>query len=65
MRYGVTMFVTDVGLNLYYQFALGLDVFTPGKLLYLGGNYVAYAAMIWLAIAGAATVTEESPATAR
>src|ERR1051325_1341365 len=42
------MLVTDLGLNLYYQFALGLDVFTPGKLLYLGGNYLAYAAMLWL-----------------
>jgi hypothetical protein len=43
-----TMLVTDLGLNLYYQFALGLDVFTPGKLLYLGGNYLAYGAMIAL-----------------
>jgi hypothetical protein len=42
------MLVTDVGLNLYYQFALGLDVFTPGRLLYLGGNYLAYGVMIGL-----------------
>src|SRR5262245_6856188 len=42
------MLLTDLGLNFYYQFALGLDVFTPGKLLYLGGNYVAYGALIGL-----------------
>ncbi len=42
-----TLLVSDLALNLYYQFALGWAVFTPAKLFYLGGNYLAYAGM-WL-----------------
>ena len=44
-----TMVVTDLGLNLYYQFALGLNVLTPGKLFYLGGNYMLNWALLVLA----------------
>jgi len=40
----VTMLVTDLGLNLYYQFARHVDAFQP----YLLVNYVAYAVLIWL-----------------
>lgn len=43
-----TLLVTDIGLNCYYHFALGLDVFSPAKLFYLGGNYGAYAVMLLL-----------------
>lgn len=39
-----TMFLTDLGLNLYYQFVLHVDAFQP----YLLANYVAYVALIWL-----------------
>jgi hypothetical protein len=42
------MLVTDLALNCYYHFSLGWDVFTPAKLLYLGGNYLAYLALILL-----------------
>ena len=43
----VTLFVTDVGLNFYYQ-SLGFDVWTVKKIMYLVGNYGAYVALIWL-----------------
>ena len=39
-----TMAVTDIGLNLYYQFALQVDAFKP----YLLFNYAAYAVLILL-----------------
>jgi hypothetical protein len=39
------MLVTDLALNFYYL-SLGWKVFTPSNLLYLAGNYVAYAALI-------------------
>lgn len=39
-----TMFVTDVLLNLYYQFYLHIDAFQP----YLLANYAAYIVLIWL-----------------
>jgi hypothetical protein len=43
-----TLLVTDIGLNFYYWLALGLDVWTPSNLAYLGFNYVGYAALILL-----------------
>ncbi|MFO1513467.1 MAG: DUF6580 family putative transport protein [Verrucomicrobiota bacterium] len=43
----VTLLVTDVGLNFYYQ-SLGFDVWTTGKIIYLVCNYGAYVALIWL-----------------
>lgn len=39
-----TMAVTDIGLNLYYQFALHVDAFKP----YLVLNYAAYVVLILL-----------------
>ena len=42
-----TLLVTDIGLNCYYQ-SLGYDVWTPGKIIYLFCNYVAYGSLIWL-----------------
>jgi hypothetical protein len=39
-----TLVVTDLGLNSYYQFALGIDAFQPYQLL----NYVAFSALIGL-----------------
>ena len=39
-----TMLITDVALNLYYRFALGIDAFRATQLV----NYVVYAAIIWL-----------------
>ncbi len=42
------MAATDLLLNVYYQQSLHLDTFSPGKLIYLGGNYLAYGAMVWL-----------------
>lgn len=42
------MLGTDLGLNLYYHFGRGLDVFNFQLLKYLAGNYGAYAALIWL-----------------
>ncbi len=44
----VTMLVTDLGLNLYYQMNLGIPAFDLGLLKYLGINYGAYAVLIWL-----------------
>jgi hypothetical protein len=39
-----TMLVTDLVLNLYYRFALGIDAFKAMQLV----NYAVYAAIIWL-----------------
>jgi hypothetical protein len=39
-----TMLVTDLALNLYYRFALGIDAFKVMQLV----NYAVYAAIIWL-----------------
>jgi hypothetical protein len=45
----VTIFVTDLGLNLYYQHHLsGVDVWSTPHLLGLLFNYVAYAVLIFL-----------------
>ncbi|HEX5222557.1 MAG TPA: DUF6580 family putative transport protein [Verrucomicrobiae bacterium] len=43
----VTLLVSDIGLNFYYQ-SLGFEVWTVKKILYLVGNYGAYLALIWL-----------------
>jgi hypothetical protein len=43
-----TLLVTDLGLNLYYWLALGLNVWELPVLKYLLINYVAYVAIIWL-----------------
>ena len=43
----VTLLATDIGLNFYYQ-SLGFEVWTLKKILYLVGNYGAYATLIWL-----------------
>ena len=39
-----TMLVTDLALNLYYHFALGIDAFKATQLV----NYAVYAAIIWI-----------------
>jgi len=39
------MIATDLALNCYYHFSLGLDVFSGKKLLYQFGNYMGYAAL--------------------
>jgi hypothetical protein len=38
-----TLLLTDLALNLYYQFGKGYEVFTPGGFLYLATNYLGYA----------------------
>jgi hypothetical protein len=43
-----TLLVTDVGLDLYYRFYLGFQVFEIPKLEYQLINYVAYVCLIWL-----------------
>ena len=43
----VTLLITDVALNFYYQ-SLGFDVWTARKIVYLVCNYGAYLALIWL-----------------
>jgi hypothetical protein len=43
-----TLLATDLGLNCYYYFALGYDVWEAPKLVYLLFNYVAYAVLIFL-----------------
>ncbi len=43
-----TLLVTDIGLNLYYHFYLGYDVFGLPNLKEQVFNYVAYLALIWL-----------------
>ena len=42
------MLVTDLGLDCYYHFGQGWDVFNTVTLVYLLGNYVAYGGLIWL-----------------
>lgn len=44
----VTLLVTDLALNCYYQFSLGYPCFTVPVLVYMLGNYVGYAGLIWL-----------------
>ncbi len=44
----VTLFVTDVGLDLYYRFYLGWHVFDVPTIKYQLINYVAYVCLIWL-----------------
>jgi hypothetical protein len=39
--------VSDVALNLWYQFGKGYDVWDPASLLYMAGNYSGYVAL-WL-----------------
>ena len=43
-----TMLLTDVGLNLYYRFYLGWNVFDLPILKYQLFNYAAYVFLIWL-----------------
>ena len=43
-----TLLATDLALNFYYQFGLGIECFTLTVILYMMGNYVGYAALIWL-----------------
>jgi len=42
-----TLLLTDIGLNLYYHFALGVRVFELPVLKYQLFNYVAYVFLIW------------------
>ncbi len=42
----VTMLITDLGLNLYYQFVLGIDSFSAPVLKYMAGNYLVYLLLI-------------------
>ncbi|MSU34551.1 MAG: hypothetical protein EXS36_05485 [Pedosphaera sp.] len=42
------LFATDMGLNAYYQFGRGINVLTPGLLLYLAGNYLGYGLLFGL-----------------
>lgn len=44
----VTLLVTDLALNCYYQFSLGYECFTVPVLIYMAGNYVGYAALYLL-----------------
>jgi hypothetical protein len=43
-----TLLVTDIGLNCYYKFYLGWQVFDLPILKYQVFNYVAYVVLIWL-----------------
>lgn len=43
-----TLLVSDVALNLWYQFGKGYDVWDPASLLYMVGNYSGYAALFFL-----------------
>ncbi len=43
-----TLLVTDIGLDLYYYFYLGWQVFEWQKVEYQLFNYVAYGCLIWL-----------------
>jgi len=43
-----TLLITDIGLDLYYYFYLGWQVFEWPKLEYQLFNYVAYGCLIWL-----------------
>lgn len=44
----VVLAVTDIALDCYYQFSLGVACFTFTGLLYMLGNYAGYAVLIWL-----------------
>ena len=44
----LTMFISDMALNLYYRLALDIDVFNLSLLRYLLGNYAVYVGLIWL-----------------
>ena len=44
----ITLLITDLALNCYYQFHLGYKCFTLPMLLYMTGNYGGYAFLIWL-----------------
>ncbi len=44
----VTLAITDLALNCYYQFSLGYECFTIPMLIYMLGNYAGYAVLIWL-----------------
>jgi len=43
-----TLFVTDIGLDLYYRFYVGWHVFDFETIRYQMINYVAYVSLIWL-----------------
>jgi len=43
-----TLLVSDVCLNLWYQFGKGYEVWDPALLVYLAGNYAGYAALFLL-----------------
>ena len=43
-----TLLVSDVALNLWYQFGKGYSVWDPASLLYMVGNYAGYAALYLL-----------------
>ena len=43
-----TLLVSDVALNLWYQFGKGYDVWDPASLLYMVGNYAGYAVLFLL-----------------
>ena len=43
-----TLLVSDVALNLWYQFGKGYDVWDPASLLYMAGNYSGYLALWFL-----------------
>lgn len=44
----VTLLITDIALNCYYQFSLGYECFTLPVMIYMLGNYAGYVALIWL-----------------
>ncbi len=44
----ITLLITDVGLNCYYQFYLGYHVWEPRQMEYMAFNYVSYVTLIWL-----------------
>ncbi len=44
----LTLLATDIGLNIYYWLALGINVWELPLLKYQACNYLAYAALIWL-----------------
>jgi hypothetical protein len=44
----VTFAGTDLVLNLYYKFYLGIDTFNPATLIFLLGNYLVYPVLIWM-----------------
>jgi hypothetical protein len=44
----VTLLITDLALNCYYQFSLGYECFTLPVMIYMLGNYAGYLALIWL-----------------